>query len=148
MNLTAAVFLVNESVRALKVEYDPDNKHNNDTSRLYKTFDTSIGKGDLVIVPTTTRHGYTVAKVVEIDFQVDFQTTEQYRWVVDKVDLARFNEVIETEKKIVQRVGKAEENKMRAELKASMGLGEIAFTDLDLMGLKPSLPGKQGESKT
>lgn len=137
MNLTAAVFLVNESVRALRVEYDPDNKYNNDTSRLYKTFDTTVSKGDLVVVPTNTRHGYTVAKVVDIDFQVDFQTTEQYRWVVDKVDLTRFKEVLETEKKIVHRVGKAEENKMRAELKASMGLGEIQFTDLDLMGLKP-----------
>ena len=133
MNLSTAIFLVNETVRAVRVEYDPDNAKYNNPDKLFKTLDAGLAKDDLVIVPTSTRHGFTVAKVVEIDFQVDFNSPEQDRWVGGKFDKTAYDNVLQTEKQITARVGKAEENKMRAELRASMGLGEVSFTDLDIM---------------
>lgn len=134
MNLSAAVFLVEESARAVRVEYDPDTPRNNNPSKYFKTVSPDLKKDDLVVVPTHTRHGFTVAKIVEIDFQVDFHTTEQYSWIVSKVDKAGYDHTLEVEKKIIQRVGKAEENKMRVELKTSLGLGEVSFKDLDILG--------------
>jgi hypothetical protein len=134
MNLSTAVFLVEESARAVRVEYDPDVARNNNPSKLFKTVSPDLKKDDLVVVPTHTRHGFTVAKITEIDFQVDFHTTEQYAWIVSKVDKAGYDHTLEVEKTIIQRVGKAEENKMRAELKASMGLGAVSFADIDILG--------------
>ena len=140
MNLSTAIFLVNETVRAVRVEYDPEISKNNNPNKLFKTLDSTLAKDDLVIVPTHTRHGFTVAKVVEIDFQIDFHTAEQYAWIGGKFDKTAYDSVLETEKKIIQKVGKAEENKMRAELRASMGLGEVSFTDLDIMAAaRPTL---------
>lgn len=133
MNLSTAIFLVNETVRSVRVEYDPDNFKNSNPNKLFKTLDATLAKDDLVIVPTHTRHGFTVAKVVEIDFQVDFNTPEHYSWIGGKFDKAAYDSVVDTEKAITLRVGKAEENKMRAELRKSMGLGEVSFTDLDIM---------------
>jgi len=72
MNLSAAVMLVNKAVRPLKVEYDPDTYKNNTFNKNFKTIDATLKKGDLVVVETHTRHGFTIGKVTEIDFAVDF----------------------------------------------------------------------------
>jgi hypothetical protein len=85
MNLSAAIMLVRpDAVRPVRVEYDPDNKYNNNPTKVFKTVDKSIKKDDLVIVTTTTRHGFTVCKVVEVDFPVDYNSTEQWGWVAQK----------------------------------------------------------------
>lgn len=65
MNLTTAVFLVEEKARAVRVEYDPDVTRNNNPSKLFKTVNPDLKKDDLVVVPTHTRHGFTVAKITD-----------------------------------------------------------------------------------
>jgi hypothetical protein len=148
MNLSTAVFIVNEAVRAVKVEYDPENAKYNNQSKLFKTFDTTLAKDDYVVIPTGTRHGFTVVKIIDIDFQVDFHSPEEFRWVAGKVDKLAYDAILETEKKIIAKVGKAEENKMRKELKESMGLGDVSFTDLDLMGALPKPVSMQPQAPT
>ena len=140
MNNSAAVMLVNKSIRPVRVEYDPDNYKNNSPTRLFKTLDASIKKDDLVVVQTHTRHGFTIAKVVEVGFPVDFNNPEPWGWVCQKFDKATFDHVVETESKIVRRVAEIQENKMREELKTAAGLGDVSFDDLDLMAAPALTP--------
>lgn len=131
MNLTAAVMLVNRAVRPVRVLYDPESAKGYNPEQLFKTLD-DLKEGDMVVVQTGTRHGLTVAKVVEFDFAVDFEKPGEWRWAV-KFDKASFDKVLEVEKQIIGQVAKARENKARAELQAAMGLGDVNFTDMDLM---------------
>lgn len=150
MNLSTAIMLVNDTIRAVRVEYDPETSKNNNPYVKFKTLDRTLAVDDLVVVPTHTRHGFTVAKVAEIGFRVDFNSAEQYGMIAGRVDKAAYDLLIEQEKTVVDRIGKAEENRMRAELVKSMGLGEINFTDLDVVRGSalpaPSTPRGQSEA--
>ena len=133
MNLSTAIFLVNKSVRAVRVSYDPDQPRNNNPSKLFKTLDTALAVGDYVVVPTNTRHGFTVCKVEEIDMRVNFDTHDQYDWIVGKVDKTTYDAIIAQEKVVLDRVASAEENRKRKELAEALGLATIDLTDLDVV---------------
>lgn len=135
MNLSASVMLVEDSIRPAKVEYDPDTPKNNNPSKFFKCLDASIRVGDLVIVTTSTRHGMTVAKVTAIGYEdvpVDFSSAEPWGWIVGPVPTTQHEAILKTEKAIMGRVSEANANKMKAELKAAMGLGSVSFADLSL----------------
>ena len=146
MNVIASVMLVNKAIRPVTVEYDPDIQRNNNPNRRFMTLDAAIKKDDLVIVPTSTRHGFTIAKVSDIDFAVDFNSPEQWGWLGGKFDKGTYDEILTTAKAIQDRIAKAQENKMRRELMEAAGLGEVDFTDLDLMGT-PRLASPRGTSE-
>ena len=133
MNLSTAIFLVNKSVRPVRVTYDPDYPKQNNPDKLFKTLDTQLGKGDYVVVPTNTRHGFTVCKVDEIDFVVNFDTHLQYEWIVGKVDKDAYTSILDQEKVVLDRVAKAEENRKRKELAEALGLADVSLTDLDIV---------------
>lgn len=133
MNLSTAIMLVNKSVRSVRVEYDPDNKSNNNPNFHFKTLDPDLKVSDLVVVPTSTRHGFTVCKITEIDIRVDFNSIIEYKWIVGKVDKVAYDAILAQEKVVLDRVAEAEENRIRAELAKSMGLGEVSFSDLDIV---------------
>lgn len=133
MNLTAAIMLVNSSVRPLRVEYDPDYAYKNNPNKLFKTLDPSIAVGDYVIVPTSTRHGMTVCKVSEVDFSVNFDSPVDYAWVYGKVDKDAVDALLSQEAQVISRIAKAEENRKRKELAESMGLANVDLTDLDIV---------------
>lgn len=136
MNLSAAIMLVDKTVRPVRVEYDPELKYNNNPNKLFKTINPDIKVNDLVICQTHTRHGFTIVKVTEIDFPVDFNSSDQWAWIGGKFDKDAFDTVLKIETGVIDRVAKAQENKMREELKAAMGLGAVDFSDLDLKRLR------------
>lgn len=146
MNLSTSIFLVNKSVRAVRVDYDPDNYKNTNPNKLFKTLDPDLKKDDYVVVPTHTRHGFTVAKVTEVGFRVDFHSAEQFAWVAGKVDKDAYDTMLAQEKIVVDRIGAAEENRIRAELAKSMGLGDIDFTDIDVVkgSVAPAIASPRG----
>lgn len=131
--------LFDESVRPVRVEYDPDNKYNNQGAmkRLFKTIDPDLRKDDLVVVPTGTRHGFTIAKVTEVGFIVDFSSAEEWDWIAQKFDRGTFEDVVKTESGIKDKVAKAEENKMRTEMLATLGMKQT-----DVGSLRSMLGGK------
>lgn len=133
MNLSTAIFLVNKSVRPVRVSYDPDAPKHNNPDKLFKTLDPGLAKGDMVVVPTGTRHGMTVCKVEEIDFRVNFDTQSEYLWVIGRVDVDAYESVKTQEATVVDRIGTAEENRKRAELAAALGLADVNLTDLDIV---------------
>jgi hypothetical protein len=67
VNYTTAVFLINDSIRAVTCTYENDGKR-----VPFKTLDKTIAVDDIVVVPSGTRHGMTTCKVVEVDSDVDY----------------------------------------------------------------------------
>jgi hypothetical protein len=140
MNLSCAIMLVNDSVRPVRVSYDPDVPKNNNLYRLFKTLDPDIKKDDYVIVPTNTRHGYTAVKVEEVDFIVNYDGGEQWDWIVGKVDKDAHDKLKEQEGVVLNRIGKAEENRKKDELRKALGLADVELTDLEIVKGTVALP--------
>lgn len=122
MNHSLAVFLVAEGmVRAMLCAYTEDNR---DRKVLYKTFDTTIKKDDLVVVPTDTRHKRTVVKVVEADVEVDMYSTTPVDWIISKVDEDKYKQILDQETAMISKVKAAEKAKQRKELLHSLNMHE------------------------
>lgn len=110
MNLKTAIFIVNPSTRCIKVSYE-----DGQADKFAKTINPNIKVDDLVIIPTSTRHGFTVAKVKEVDVLFNLAGTADMFWVDQIVDKERYENLIEQEKKILETVQKAD---MRRERRA------------------------------
>lgn len=117
MNYTTAVFLINKNVRAVLCNYEPDAP---DKKVMFKTLDPTIREGDLVIVPTKTRHGMTVSKVVETDVDVDFDNAAPVAWIVAKIDQSGYEATIAQEGDAIAVIKSAEKTKKRNELAAAL----------------------------
>jgi hypothetical protein len=115
MNFTTAVFLVNRDTRMVSVKYEPDGK-----LQRFKTLDPSIAVDDLVIVPTSTRFGFTVVKVVAVDIEVDFDDGTLVDWIAARVDLEAYRLLAEQEAVMVKTVREAEAKRKRDELAATL----------------------------
>lgn len=122
MNKTTAIFLVRKDVRCISVSYDK--QINLRTQKIepvdvksFKTVDHSIKEKDLVLIPTDSRWGFTVGRVEAVDLHVDFDSPEQMRWVVSKIDTATFKAMIEAESKMMDTVADADRKHRETELK-------------------------------
>lgn len=132
MNLSASIFLINDDVRPVRVSYDPDLPKNNNPNRLFKTLDKTVKKDDYVIVPTTTRHGFTVCRVEETDFVIDYDGSDRWDWVVGKVDKEAYDAVVAQEAQYTNRIGQAEQSRKKHELAAALKLADLDLTGLDV----------------
>lgn len=141
MNLSASPMLIDKRVRPVRVEYDPDNFKNNNFGRLFMTLDNGLMKDDLVIVPTGTRHGFTIGKVVDVGFPVDFTSPDKWDWIGGKFDKASYDNILEGAKKIIARVAVSQEDKMRNELRDALGIASVDFSDVQLIGPAPVTTG-------
>ena len=112
MNRSTTVFLINKDVMACKGMWEDGGK-----VELFKTFDRSIKKDDVVVTTSTTRHGFSVVKITEADVGVDIKDDNlSVRWIVAKLDLTEHNEILKNEADAVAKVQQAEFNKMRRDL--------------------------------
>ena len=105
MNYSTAIFLINKNVRAVMCNYEPDAP---DKKVMFKTLDMTLKVGDFVIVPTKTRHGMTVSKIVETDVDVDFDSAIPVCWVVAKVDAKDYEITLAQEAEAIQVIKSAE----------------------------------------
>lgn len=130
MNYSTAVFLINDSARAIYATYECEP---NAKRELFKTFDKTIQVDDLIIVPTDTRHKMTVCKVVEVDVDFDLETAQQVKWVIDKVSLAAFHKTLDQENVAIEAIKSAELRKKREDLRKSLLADHAAsLTGLDI----------------
>lgn len=132
MNYSTAVFLINDSVRAIACTYEAG-----DTAprTIFKTFDQSIKVDDFVMVPTDTRHKMTVCKVVAVDVEPDLESGIQMNWIVGIVDRAGFENILEQEQVAIDAMKAAEKNRRREELRKSM-LANIETKTLSISHVK------------
>ena len=117
MNYSTAVFLINKHVRAMHVTYEEGDSAKR---TIFKTLDPDIDEDDLVVVETDTRHGYTVCKVVEADIDIDFDTNEQIKWIVGRLDTHGHKQTLAQEKEAIKAIKSAELRQKRESLRDAM----------------------------
>ena len=139
MNYSLAIFLINPNVRAIQVSYEPQEPHREPKVYTFKTFDTTITKGDLVTIPTDTRHKATVAKVEAVDVDVDFDSIIDYKWIISKIDLTENTSILAQEGEAIATIRAAEKRKHREELAKSL----LANSGADLSNLSILNHGQQ-----
>ena len=121
MNYSSAVFLINKNVRAIKCTYDAKDKSGTEPQGYtFKTLDGTIAPDDLVVVPTDTRHGFTVVKVSEVDIDVDLDSTIQLKWIVSKVDKVAYEKTLADEAQAIKVIRMAEFANKRNALREGM----------------------------
>lgn len=118
MDNSRIVFLINDSVRAVLATYE-----DKAPPEMFKTFDPTIKAYDLVVVETGTRHGMTVVKVVEVDVDVNFDSSVPLKWIAQKIDKIAFDSIKEHEGAAITAVQAAELKRKKAELRATMVAG-------------------------
>lgn len=121
MHSSLNAFLLNDQLRAFHCVYEGREK---ETPMTFKSFDDTIKKDDLVVVPTDTRVGFTVVKVVDVDVEVNFQSNMEVKWIVDKVDVAKYDTTIKEEENALKHIRAAEFAAQKRELAEKMKLSE------------------------
>lgn len=149
MNKTTAIFLVNKSVRCISVAYALEEdiytkKAKPKDVKSFKTLDADIAEGDLVVVPTDTRLGFTTGKVVKTDLHVDFDSSEQMRWIVARVPLDSYTSIVEQEAKAMDAVAEADHEARRQELADKMLRHRPKLDGLTLFAPTHSAPKASG----
>ena len=117
MNYSKSIFLINKNARAIHATYEAGETA---SKALFKTLDATIMVDDFIIVPTNTRHNLTVCKVVDTDVDFDFDGTEKVEWVIGKVDLTGYNEMLKHEQVAIKAIKNAETRKKRDELREAL----------------------------
>ena len=118
MNHSLSVFLINDTVRGVMVSYETGNPADKDT--FFKTVEPDLREGDLVIVPTGTRAGFTVARVKQVDVEPDFNWPGVFGWIVGRVDRKRYDHVLAAEGKALDEIKAAEKRHEREKLAAAL----------------------------
>jgi hypothetical protein len=117
MNYSTAIFLVNKDVRAVSVSYERDAEGRGvKPFEPFKTMDPSLGVGDMVVIPTATRHRMTVVRVEEVDFEIELDSTAQLSWIIGPVDTGAYDAIAAQEAHAIERIKSAEKAAKRKEL--------------------------------
>lgn len=143
MNYSTAIFLINKAVRAVKVSYDQDAITPGNPAgklQLFKTFDTSLAKGDFVTVPTDTRWNMTVCRVEEVDVEVDLESSAQVGWLIGRVDRGNYDAVVAEEEAGITAIKSAEKRRKQEELINSLIADNPDLAHLQSVRPSPALP--------
>lgn len=121
MNFSTAIFLINKDVRAVAVSYE-QTADGKGVAPFYtfKTFDPDVAVGDHVVIPTDTRHGMTVARVEAVDVEVNFDSSVQLKWLIDRVDTKTVQDIAAQETEVIARIKSAEARAARDKLAAKL----------------------------
>lgn len=142
-NPSLAAFLLDNGPRCISVSYDRTSDRTGKDIPIdvksFKTFDTTLKVGDLVVVPTDTRWGFTVGRVEAVDTRVNYSSPEITRWVASKVDREGYKAILDQEEVLLGKVGQAQELKAKREL-----ADELKALDPNLTGLSLMPPSREG----
>jgi len=145
-NPSLAAFLLDNGPRCISVSYDRVRNASKGTDqpvdiKSFKTFDPSIAKGDLVVIPTDTRWGFTVGRVEAVDTRVNFSSSETIRWIASKVDEEAYQSILDREELLIGKVAQAQENRAKRELADELRELDPNLTALSLSGPVPERTG-------
>lgn len=120
MDNSKIVFLINDSVSAVRAQYEPETVGASPKTYVFKSFDPSVKVGDFAVVQSSTRFGLTVVKIIEINVDVDFDSPIALSWLLQKIDYDAFQKVLAQEADAVSVVQQAELRRKKAELRSTM----------------------------
>lgn len=134
-NYSTAIMLFDDKVRLVRTAYE-------DTygapAVLFKTLDASIEVGDIVVVPSNTRHLFTTVKVRAVDIPLDPESTDDIKWVACRADTEQYESIVSKEDKMIQTLKASQTRAKREALKKN--LTELAndeeLTSLALLSSK------------
>lgn len=125
MNYSTAIFLVNSAVRTDSVSYEPDT--NDATGRrgkgpfyTFKTIDAAIQPGEFVTIPTDTRWKMTVARIEEVDLDVDFDSSVEFKWLIGHISTDAYEAILKQEADAIAKIRSAEKRHKQDELKEKL----------------------------
>lgn len=118
-NKSLNVFLYNKDARAVDVCYDIETPVTDQKAYTVKTVIPDLKEGELVMIPTSSRDGFTVVKVIELDTEekLDFDSNRiSYVWIAGRFDRSYYDELIAAEKASESIVRKADHHRRVKEL--------------------------------
>lgn len=150
MNYSTAIFLISDEVRAIRAVYEDEDEYRKKHGRAperqtFKTINPGIEVSDLIVVPTNTRHKATVVRVVEVDFDLDVETGEDVKWVIDRIDPAEYEDVKAQEQTAIAKIKSSQVRRRRKELVDD--LVADAEEDLRQLPIYSGSKGREQESK-
>lgn len=125
MNYSTAIFLVNSAVRAVSVSYEPDTndatgKRGKGPFVTFKTIDAAIQPGEFVTIPTDTRWKMTVARIEEVDLDVDFDSSVEFKWLIGHISTDAYEAILKQEADAISKIRSAEKRRKQDELKEKL----------------------------
>lgn len=120
MNINTALFLFRKDVRAIACEYQTLEEYSSRKLTVFKTFDPTIKNGDIVVVPTETRVGFTAVRVVEADVTIDLDTKQPMPWIAGSINTGAFEKLKADEAGFLAKMRKVQEGAEREKLRAAM----------------------------
>ena len=117
MNYSTAIFLISDDVRCIEVVYEATE---NAPRVRFKTMDKAVKVDDFVIVPSTTRHNITTAKVVAVDVEPDLESQAEMAWLVGVVSMVDFASIKSQEGDAIARIKRGELRRKKEELRETL----------------------------
>jgi len=111
------VLLINDDIKVIRSAYDA---HEDASTTEFKTFNADLAVGDLILVPTGTRHKLAVNKIIEVDVKADWESSSPLPWVAGKVDNQEYVHCLAQEATILEAMKDADKNKRAKEIKQAM----------------------------
>lgn len=104
----------------------------------YKTLLTDLKVGDLVAVECSSgiseQFGVAVVEVVEVDCELDFDSDKTHKWVVNKIDMDRLQEIKFQEDKLISEVRTLERKARKKNILKAMEIDGLEVGKLTLLG--------------
>ena len=147
MNYSTAIFLINDRTRALACTYEAGESA---SRTIFKTLDQTLKIDDYVVVPTDTRHKMTIVKVVaEVDSLDVVDSSQQFAWIVGKVERADYEALLAAEQDAIKTIQKAEKRRKMDDLrKTVMADQEAELANLSIAKIgAPGLPEQPAAPK-
>lgn len=150
-NFSTLIFLYDKRVKAIKAAYLTDDDPQvvkaglkKAPETMFKTYE-DFQVGDLIVVPSDTRHRMTVVKVTALNVQdeIEFDSSVQVPWVVSKVDVDGYNQNRSRDENARTAIRRAEKIKREDELKERLtkaGIGGAMATAYQLTSDVPEMP--------
>lgn len=139
VNKSLAVLLLDvPGLRAVTCSYeglDPKTLQPQDTPVLFKTFERDLKVGEIVVVPTKTRVGFTCVQVAALDVEVDYESTKEVGWIVGKFDASGYAGIVAKENQIIEAVKAADKKARQNEIKKRL-LGNVDPNSLPVIDLQ------------
>ena len=123
MNYSTAIALLTDEVTGVSCSYELD--HEDKPLKLYtfkclKDMADNLAEGDLVVIPTDSRHGFTIVRVEKVDVEIPLESSIAYKWIAGKFDTAEYDNVLEQEATLIEKVKKSQKRKKREEMRAAL----------------------------
>lgn len=99
----------------------------------------NLQPNDFVVIPAINGFGFTLGRIRSVDEEpnIDTDTSYEYKWIAQKVDMTAYNAIIEVETRFAKTVARLERKNVQAaavaQFKASFAEGSQEQADLNAL---------------